>query len=158
METLPFDANDYRSEIATRELSRTIEFASLRCLSATEIMSALSEIGDEDDQSDYVTRLLDLMLNQSELDLLELTMEALVRRLDNAPSRLKKNIDRVLLRLVRTLPSDIACRFAEPYVDHRLKTTRERAFSALHNKQISESIAEKLIDVFRRQATRNRLN
>jgi hypothetical protein len=75
-------------------------------------------------------------------------METLVQRADKAPPKLKKKIHYVLLRLVRALPSDAACRFAEPFVDHRLKTVRERAFSALRNKQISESIAEKLTNIF----------
>jgi hypothetical protein len=149
MENITFDTNDYSSEIAVRELSRTIEFASLRCLAPTEIINELADLDETDDRSDYITRLLDLKLNQAELGLLEMTMQTLVQRADKVPPRLKKKIHHALLRLVRALPSDAACVFAEPFVDHRSKSTRERAFSALRNKQISESIAEKLINTFR---------
>jgi hypothetical protein len=149
MENMMFGTDDYRTEMAARQLSRTIEFASLRCLSPAEIMSKISGLDEVDDQSDHVSRLLELKLNPSELGLLERTMTTLVQRADTAPSPLKRRIDRVLLRLVRALPSDAACRFVEPYLDHRLKTMRVRAYSSLRNKQISESIAEKLAEVFR---------
>jgi hypothetical protein len=148
MENMTFDASEYMTAIAARELSRTIKFASLRCLSPEDIMSELAKLDEADDQSDYIARLLDLKLNQSELELLELTMEALVQRADNASPKLQRKIHHFLLRLVRALPSNAACRFAEPFVDHRLKTVRERAFSALRNKQISESIVAKLTNVF----------
>jgi hypothetical protein len=150
MENMMFDTGDYRTEMAARQLSRTIEFASLRCLSPTEIMNKISGLDGVDDQSDHVTRLLELKLNRSEFRLLERVMTTLAQRAGEASSPLKNRIDRVLLRLVRALPSDAACRFVEPYVDHRLKTMRGRACSALRNKQISESIVEKLVEVFRK--------
>jgi hypothetical protein len=90
MENMAFDTNDYSSEIAVRELSRTIEFASLRCLSPTEIMNELADLDETDDHSDYIARLLDLKLNQAELGLLEMTMQTLVQRAGKVPPRLKK--------------------------------------------------------------------
>ncbi len=111
MENITFDTNDYSSEIAVRELSRTIEFASLRCLAPTEIINELADLDETDDRSDYITRLLDLKLNQAELGLLEMTMQTLVQRADKVPPRLKKKIHHALLRLVRALPSDAACVF-----------------------------------------------
>ena len=65
MENITFDTNDYSSEIAVRELSRTIEFASLRCLAPTEIMNELADLDETDDRSDYITRLLDLKTEPS---------------------------------------------------------------------------------------------
>jgi hypothetical protein len=56
----------------------------------------------------------------------------------------------VLLRLVRALPSELAVRFAEPYVDHPRKGRRQWAYVALREKHISPEVARKCADSFRR--------
>ncbi len=150
MEKALLDAQDYERQIHLSELQRTIEYAGLRCLSPTEIISKISDIDPKDDRTNYVARLLELKLNASELRLLERAMTKLARRSEEAPPTLKRRLDRVVLRLVRMLPPELAAHFAEPYLDHRSKTRRVWAYSALRSKQIPRGMAEKLVNVFRR--------
>src|SRR6266849_4967302 len=150
MERAIVDAKDYGTQIALNELERTIEYARLRCLSPIEIIRKISDIDQKNDRVDYVARLQELELNESELSLLERAMTVLARRSEKAPSTLKKRLDRVVLRLVRMLPSELATHFAEPYVAHRHKARRIWAYSALRSKRIPQGMAENLVTVFRR--------
>ncbi len=77
-------------------------------------------------------------------------MTTLASRSENAPSAVKRKLDRAVLRLVRMLPSRLATPFAEPYIGHRRKTRREWAYSALRTKWIPRSMAIELVSIFRR--------
>lgn len=131
------------------ELGRAIQYARLRCLSADEIIDRIARLDEGDDANDYVRRLSEAKLADPELMRLVDAMDSLARRSENAPSRVKTKFDRTLLRLVRLLPSDLGNRFAERFVDHRRKARRQWAYSALRAKQISPSIALKLLEVFK---------
>lgn len=130
------------------ELARTIQYARIRCLSVNEITDRISKLDEGDDANDYVHRLSEMQLTDSEMEQLVDVMHALAHRSESAHSKLKARLDRTLLRLVRLLPSDHANRFAEPFVNHRRKARRQWAYSALREKQISQSIAVKLLKVF----------
>jgi hypothetical protein len=151
------DAQDYETKIHLNQLQRTIEYAHLRCLSPTEIINKISDIDEKQDRSSCVTRLLELKLDESELSLLERTMTKLAQRSQEAPSTLRKKLDRTVLRLVRMLPSELAARFATPHLDHRSKTRRAWAYSALRKTQIPRGMAEKLVNVFRRSGDQEAL-
>jgi hypothetical protein len=144
------DVQDYEKQIRLNALRRTIKYARLRCLSPAEIINKISNIGERGDPAGYIARLLELNLNESEVSLLVKAMTRLARRSEEASSTLKRKLDRVLLRLVRMLPSELAARFAAPYLDHRSKDRRFWAYAALSKKQIPPGMAEKLVDVFRR--------
>jgi len=144
------DAQDFETKIHLNQLQRTIEYAHLRCLSTIEIINKISDIDEKQDRSSCVTRLLELKLDESELILVERTMTKLAERSQEAPSTLRKKLDRVVLRLARMLPPELAAHFAGPHLDHRSKTRRVWAYSALRNTQIPRGMAEKLVNVFRR--------
>jgi hypothetical protein len=144
------NTQDYMNQIVVNQLRRTIRYAGLRCLSPEEIISKILDTTDEDDRSAYISRLLELRLNKPELNLLQRAMTTLIRRSENAPSALKRKLDRAVLRLVRMLPSRLATTFAGPYIGHRQKTRREWAYSALRAKRIPRRMARELVSVFRR--------
>jgi hypothetical protein len=147
---MTLDAQDYLKQIRLHELERTVEYAYIRCLSPVEIMNKISGLNQDDDPAGYIARLLELKLNESELSLLARAMTKLARRSEEAPSAFKRKLDRVILRLVRMLPPEVAAHFAAPYLDHRSKYRRFWAYSALRNKPIPQGMAEKLVNVFRR--------
>lgn len=130
------------------ELVGTIQYARLRCLSVEEIAFRISKLDEGDDTNDYVQRLSEMQLTDAENERLVDVMDLLAQRSEVAPSKLKAKLERTILRLARLLPPDIANRFAEPFVDHRRKARRQWAYSALREKQISQSIAVKLLKVF----------
>ena len=137
-------------EMALPDLHRTIRYARVRCLSPSDVIARFADFATEDDLNQYIARLLELKLTDSELQLLVTVMEQLASQLEKSRSRTKLRIDRVLLRLVRALPSDFAVRFAEPYVDHPRKGRRRWAYVALREKHISKEVAAKCADSFRR--------
>jgi len=139
---------DFDRERVLRELDRTIQYARLRCLPASEIIDRISNVCEEDDLGDHIARLSEMQLAQADLDYLVVSMKRLAGRAEESSSRLKLRIDRVLTRLVRLLPSELAVYFAEPYVNHRRKTRRQWAYKALREKQISGAIAVKLSQSF----------
>ena len=138
--------------MALAELNRTIQYAYIRCLSVSEIVDRISELIEETDENVYIQRLAEIDLTESDFHSLIDAMNRLAMRSENSPSRLKGKIDHALLRLVRLLPSDIANDFAEPYVNHPRKARRKWAYSALRGKQISQTIAAKLVKVFHETA------
>jgi hypothetical protein len=140
--------DDFVTQMKLGELDRTIRYARLRCLSLDEIVDRIARLDEGDSKTDYVHRLSEMELTDSELERLVDAMDLLAQRSENAPSKLKLKLDRTLLRLVRLLPSDLANRFAEPFVDHRRKARRRWAYAALRQKQISQAIAAKLLKVF----------
>ena len=144
------DAQDYLKQIRLHELERTVEYAYIRCLSPVEIIKKITDLNQDDDPGGYIARLLELKLKESELSLLARSMTKLARRSEEAPPALKRKLDRVILRLVRILPPEVAAHFAAPYLDHRSKYQRFWAYSALRNKPIPQGMAEKLVNVFRR--------
>ena len=142
--------DDFRTHTKLRELDRTIQYARLRFLSPDDITDRIARLDEDDDPNDYVDRLSKMNLDDSELERLVDVMDSLAQRSENTPSKLKVKLDRTLLRLVRLLVRlrhiDLANRFAEPFVDHRRKARREWAYAALRKKQISQSIAVKLLN------------
>jgi hypothetical protein len=90
------DAQDFETKIHLNQLQRTIEYAHLRCLSTIEIINKISDIDEKQDRSSCVTRLLELKLDESELILVERTMTKLAERSQEAPSTLRKKLDRVV--------------------------------------------------------------
>lgn len=147
---IKLDVQDYEKQIRLHQLEKTIEYANIRCLPSVELIKKISSLDQDDDPAGYIARLLELDLNESELSLLGRAMTELARRSEGAPSTLKRKLDRILLRLVRMLPSELAAHFAAPYLDHRSKDRRFWAYSALRKKLIPQGVAEKLVDIFRR--------
>ena len=139
--------DDIRMHIRLGELNRTIRFARLRCLSVAQIFDRISNLED-DDANDYVYRLSEMQLTDTEIEHLVAVMDEVAQRSEYTPAKLKAKLDRRLLRLVRLLPSVFANHFAEPFVSHRRKARRQWAYSALREKEITESIAVKLLEVF----------
>jgi hypothetical protein len=148
---------DLRLQMQLSELNRTIQFAHLRCLSVEEIVHRISRLDEGDDTNNYSYLLSEMQLTDTQSECLYDAISSLARRSEHSPSKLKATLDRTLLRLARLLPSELAIRFAMPFVDHRRKARRKWAYYALREKEISKSIAAKLIDVFHKTGDQDAL-
>ncbi|MFQ6031055.1 MAG: hypothetical protein ACE5Q6_26630, partial [Dehalococcoidia bacterium] len=129
--------SEIRLNMRLTALDRTIQYARVRCLAPDELINRIATLQGEDSADAYVHRLSELELSDSERMYLVDAMTHLAQRSENAPSILRAKLDRTLLRLVRLLPSESANIFAEPFVDHRLKSRRQWAYSALREKRVS---------------------
>ena len=109
---MTLNVQDYEKQIRLHKLEKTMEYANIRCLSSVELINKISSFDQDDDPAGYIARLLELELNESEPSLLARAMTELARRSEGAPSTLKRKLDRILLRLVRMLPSELAAYFA----------------------------------------------
>jgi hypothetical protein len=147
----------FQEEHQLIELRRAIHYGLVRCLSVREIIDKICSIDVENDSIDYIKRLQEFTLSDSDFHYLADAMNALATRSEKANSRLKIKIDRVILRCVRLLPSELAAHFAEPYINHRRKARREWAYTALREKRISPEIAIKLREAFSERGDENAL-
>ena len=147
----------FKTEIFLDKLGRTVRYAKLRCLSPTEIFDRIAGLDLDPEVTDYVYRISELRLTSSNLEHLLGAMKNLANRSESSSSKVRAKIDRILLRLVRLLPTDIGNNFAEPFVDHRLKPRRRRAYSSLRQKPISKIIAVKLANVFKQHGDQDAL-
>ncbi len=147
----------FKTEIFLDKLGRTVRYAKLRCLSPTEIFDRIAGLDLDPEVTDYVYRISELRLTSSNLEHLLGAMKNLANRSESSSSKVRAKIDRILLRLVRLLPTDIGNNFAEPFVDHRLKSRRRRAYSSLRQKPISKIIAVKLANVFKQHGDQDAL-
>ncbi len=147
----------FKTEIFLDKLGRTVRYAKLRCLSPTEIFDRIAGLDLDPEVTDYVYRISELRLTGSNLEHLLGAMKNLANRSESSSSKVRAKIDRILLRLVRLLPTDIGNNFAEPFVDHRLKSRRRWAYSSLRQKPISKIIAVKLANVFKQRGDQDAL-
>ena len=147
----------FKTEIFLDKLGRTVRYAKLRCLSPTEIFDRIAGLDLDPEVTDYVYRISELRLTGSNLEHLLGAMKNLANRSESSSSKVRAKIDRILLRLVRLLPTDIGNNFAEPFVDHRLKSRRRWAYSSLRQKPISKIIAVKLANVFKQHGDQDAL-
>lgn len=147
----------FKTEIFLDKLGRTVRYAKLRCLSPTEIFDRIAGLDLDPEVTDYVYRISELRLTGSNLEHLLGVMKNLANRSESSSSKVRAKIDRILLRLVRLLPTDIGNNFAEPFVDHRLKSRRRWAYSSLRQKPISKIIAVKLANVFKQHGDQDAL-
>lgn len=149
MDAFDFARDQFEVEIALHEVARTIRYARVRCLTPHEIIKLVCDPNEAENLGDYIGRLLELGLTVDQYEQLARGMEELASRSETVPSKVRVRIDRTILRLVRILPSHLACRFAERYVDHPRKARREWAYTALREKEISSAIALKLVNIFK---------
>ena len=147
----------FKTEIFLDKLGRTVRYAKLRCLSPTEIFDRIAGLDLDPEVTDYVYRISELRLTGSNLEHLLGAMKNLANRSESSSSKVRAKIDRILLRLVRLLPTDIGNNFAEPFVDHRLKSRRRWAYSSLRQKPISKIIAVKLANVLKQHGDQDAL-
>jgi len=147
----------FKTEIFLDKLGRTVRYAKLRCLSPTEIFDRIAGLDLDPEVTDYVYRISELRLTGSNLEHILGAMKNLANRSESSSSKVRAKIDRILLRLVRLLPTDIGNNFAEPFVDHRLKSRRRWAYSSLRQKPISKIIAVKLANVFKQHGDQDAL-
>jgi hypothetical protein len=147
----------FKTEIFLDKLGRTVRYAKLRCLSPTEIFDRIAGLDLDPEVTDYVYRISELRLTGSNLEHLLGAMKNLANRSESSSSKVRAKIDRILLRLVRLLPTDIGNNFAEPFVDHRLKSRRRWAYSSQRQKPISKIIAVKLANVFKQHGDQDAL-
>ena len=147
----------FKTEIFLDKLGRTVRYAKFRCLSPTEIFDRIAGLDLDPEVTDYVYRISELRLTGSNLEHLLGAMKNLANRSESSSSKVRAKIDRILLRLVRLLPTDIGNNFAEPFVDHRLKSRRRWAYSSLRQKPISKIIAVKLANVFKQHGDQDAL-
>jgi len=147
----------FKTEIFLDKLGRTVRYAKLGCLSPTEIFDRIAGLDLDPEVTDYVYRISELRLTGSNLEHLLGAMKNLANRSESSSSKVRAKIDRILLRLVRLLPTDIGNNFAEPFVDHRLKSRRRWAYSSLRQKPISKIIAVKLANVFKQHGDQDAL-
>jgi hypothetical protein len=141
----------WERDIFLHDLDRTIRFANVRCLSReTIIAGALNLENDEDLLNAYLYRLNELTLTPSEQQTLATGMVDLAGKTEDTSTEVKSTADRLLLRLVRILPLELATHFAEPYLDHRRKTRRKWAYATLRDKPITGENIERVGRIFRR--------
>jgi hypothetical protein len=132
-------------------LDRTIRFARLRCVPRHEVIErALTVDSLDPEQLDACAfRLTELELTPTELRFLAASMTEIARETENASPEIKGVVDRAFLRLVSLLPTQLADRFARPYLGHKRKGRRRWAYLTLREKHISQRTASTLARVFR---------
>jgi hypothetical protein len=139
---------DLRTELALNEVLRTIEYARLRCLSFDEILDCLSKAGEGDSSVQYIARLSEMTLTESDCEALLSFMNSMANRADKSASRYKARIDSMLRQLLRLLPAEFASRFAEPFAEHKRKGPRQWVYLALRHVPISSQLASRLANAF----------
>jgi hypothetical protein len=118
MDGLAYNSDEYnarlhqaKTESALVELKRAIEYAHVRCLTTREVMDLICSADTNDHGIDYIKRLQELTLTDKHFEYIVTGMKDLAVRSEHAPSKSKAKIDRILLRLVRLLPSELASHF-----------------------------------------------
>lgn len=134
------------------DLDRTIRFARVRCMPRHEVIERILILDtSHPEQLDaYVYRLTELKPTREELSFIATSMTEIARKTEDAAPEVKGMVDKALLRLVRLLPTALANRFAEPYLNHKRKSRRKWAYATLRRRRISRRTAATLARVFRK--------
>ena len=129
------------------ELTRTIEFAKLRCLGFDCLVDRLLESGD-DIETSIVSRLKEMSLSGIEYKKLVRVCDELSGRARSGQGSFREKVDRTINRILRILPNDLAYPFAIEYLNDTLKRRRAWAYSAMRGKEISPSLLPALVQLY----------
>jgi hypothetical protein len=133
-----------------QELSRTIEFAKLRCLDFNCLAEKLLASGDNIDTS-IVNRLKEMSLSESDNKKLVEVCEELSGRARSGPASFREKVDRTINRILRILPNEMSYPFAIEYLNDSLKRRRAWAYTAMRSKELSPNLLPDLIELFDRR-------
>ena len=139
----------WEMDFFAEDLRRTIDFARLRCMPREQVLQRVLDV-DSEEMDAYVYRLRELALTTAEFEFLTEAMTCVANRTVTAAPDVRSKVDKLLLALVRLLPSELAMRFAEPYLEHARKTRRRWAYAAFRGKVLSAEAAAKLARVFKK--------
>ncbi|MEZ6072141.1 MAG: hypothetical protein R3C10_18265 [Pirellulales bacterium] len=157
MSTVNWTDQDVAKLARVSELLDTISYAQFRCLSFNDLLERISSTIEHPDSMDYVGRLSEFNLDSASIDQLVTMMRELATRSEKCSSDVRARVDRVVLRLVKLLPSSEAQHFVEPFVKHPRKSRRSWAYRGLRNAKISSSMARTLVEAFYRSGDQEAL-
>ena len=133
-----------------QEVTRTIEFAKLRCLDFNCLAEKLLASSDNIDTS-IVNRLKEMSLSGTEYKRLVEVCDELSERARTGPASFREKADRTINRILRILPNDISYPFAIGYLDDSLKRRRAWAYTAMRGKELPPELLIDLVEVFDRR-------
>ena len=133
--------------MSLQELTRTIEFAKLRCLDFDCLVERLLDSSNNIDTS-VVNRLKEMSLSELEYKKLVESCEELSERARSGQASYREKVDRTINRILRILPNDISYPFAISYLNNRLKRRRAWAYSAMRGKELAPNLLPELVDIF----------
>ncbi len=136
-----------KKQMSIQELSRTIEFAKLRCLDFNQLTEKLLTSNANIDTS-IVNRLKEMSLSELENKRLVEACDELSERARTGPSSFREKVDRTINRILRILPNGISYPFAIEYLSDSLKRRRAWAYTALRSKELSPILLPDLVEVF----------
>ena len=133
--------------MSIQELTRTIEYAKLRCLDFNGLVERLlASINDID--TSIVNRLKEMSLSGEENIRLIEVCDELSERTRISSSQFREKVDRTINRILRILPNDMSYPFAINYLNDRLKRRRAWAYSAMRGKELALNLLPELVDIF----------
>ena len=136
--------------MSIQELTRTIEFAKLRCLDFDCLTEKLLASGENIDTS-IVNRLKEMTLSGTENKRLAEACDELSERARTGPASFREKVDRTINRILRILPNEISYPFAIEYLNDSLKRRRAWAYTAMRGKELSPKLLPDLVEVFDRR-------
>ncbi|MCS5694379.1 hypothetical protein NZK33_20715 [Cyanobium sp. FGCU-6] len=142
--------------MSIQELTRTIEFAKLRCLDFNCLAEKLLASSDYIDTS-IVNRLKEMSLSGTENKRLIEACDVLSERARTGPASFREKVDRTINRILRILPNEFSYPFAIEYLNDSLKRRRAWAYTAMRGKELSPNQLPYLIEVFDRRKDQDAL-
>jgi hypothetical protein len=133
--------------MSLQELTRTIEFAKLRCLDFNGLIERLLTSRDDIDTS-IVNRLKEINLSEAENKRLAEVCGVLSERAKSGSATIREKFDRTINRILRFLPNEVSYPFAINYLDDRLKRRRAWAFTAMRGKELSLNLLPDLVGIY----------
>ncbi len=134
-------------QMTIQELTRTIEFAKLRCLDFNCLTEKLLASSDNIDTS-IVNRLKEMSLSETENKRLVEVCDELSERARTGSSSFREKVDRTINRILRILPTYISYPFAIEYLSDSLKRRRAWAYTAMRGVELSPDLLPDLVEVF----------
>lgn len=142
-----YAAIKYRSRL--NDIKRVLTLAEIRCLSHSELISRIPVIWEDPNREELIWRLSEITLSSDEQEVLLSHLKDLSNFGDKLGSRDKAHVDRIVGRLGRLLPRNLAAELATSLLCSKRKGRREVAYTLLGRVKLNKQFGELLLQCFR---------
>lgn len=108
--------DDIKLQLELQQLEGTIEYAKFRCIPTSELIQKLSEYEVGDFTYDYFGRLNEIELSNDDYSLLIYSVDKLISKYKNLPTKDKTKFENFIRRLIVYLPSHLTHKYFDIFI------------------------------------------
>lgn len=140
--------DDIKLQLVLQQLEQTIEYAKFRCMPTSELIQKLSEYEAGDFTYNYFGRLNEIELSNDDYSLLIYSVDKLISKYKNLPTKDKTKFENFIRRLIVYLPSHLTHKYFDIFINSTRKTGRKIAYTSICNNLLTKTQINLLFELY----------